>query len=560
MTRNDRTDSPHGWGNLSVSTHMALLVIFWTLAIGASLVFNFYRANEYAKENALTLARAAFEKDLAYRHWNYELGGVYAKITDRTPPNPHLPDTPDKVIPGPDGTSLTKLNPAYMIRLVHEAGDTHSGVRGNITSINPLRPENKADQWGDKALRRIEEQNLTEVSELQDIDGKEYLRFIAPLKTDASCLSCHGQQGHKVGDQRGGISVSVPMETFNSAADIATVAIASSHGAIWFLGLLLFIPAGRRLERQIRKRAQAEEELRSLTGELEQRVADRTRDLLVSMEAAKQASKAKSEFLANISHEVRTPLNGVLGMTELLLRTDLDDQQSSMAETIKTSGNNLLVVLNDILDFSKIEAGKMLLDPQPFSLRDTVFDVMKGLAPTAYSKKLELIVNIAPQTPDTLIGDSVRIRQVLLNLVGNAIKFTERGEVILTVHDLDVRTDGALLRFSVADTGIGIAPEKKESIFSAFEQADSSTTRKFGGTGLGLAISHRLVSLMGGRLELESRLGEGSTFRFDIDLPLVKGTTSQKTAMSVRALQGVHVLVVDDNATNRKILLDQLTD
>lgn len=544
----------------AISTYTPLLILFWTLSVGASLAYNIIRTYDHAEEHARILARTAFEKDIMYRRWNASLGGVYVPVTDKTPPNPHLAHDPNHIIPGPDGTLLTKLNPAYMTRLVHDIGETQSGMRGRITSTNPIRPENMAEPWEAEALKRIDSENIPELAELQHIDGEEYLRFIAPLKTEENCLSCHAGQGYKLGDQRGGISISVPYAHIADTASSAVTGLTLSHAAMWLMGVSLFLVCGTRLSGQIRKRAEAEDELGCLMGELEQRVADRTQDLRASMEAAKQASKAKSDFLANISHEVRTPLNGVLGMTELLMRTRLDEQQASMAATIKTAGANLLTVINDILDFSKIEAGKMILDPQPFSLRDMVFDVMKSLAPIAFKKKLEMIVNIAPQTPDAVIGDSLRIHQVLLNLVGNAIKFTNMGEVILTVSVLDMRNDGAKLRFSVADTGIGIAADKQECIFSAFEQADTSTTRKFGGTGLGLAISHRLVSLMGGKLQLESLVGQGSTFRFDIDLPFTDDLPPQKPALSAQALQGMHVLIVDDNATNRSILLEQLLD
>ncbi len=549
-----------GRGTVRVSMYIALVLAFWTLAVGASLGFNINRTYEHAREYARIQARTAFEKDILYRRWNSGLGGVYVKVTDATPPNPHLAHDPYRTIPGPQGTELTKLNPAYMTRLVHELGELRSGVRSHITSTNPLRPGNMADPWEEAALRKLEAENVSEIAEMQTMDGREYLRFISPLVTEASCLSCHASQGYKVGDQRGGISISVPMAPLSAMSGVTVTGLTLSHAGMWLIGCIVCLIGGGRLKRHMRERDAAEKQLRLLAEELDQRVAERTRDLRASMEEAKQASKAKSEFLANISHEVRTPLNGVLGMAELLLRTRLDDQQSSMAATIKTAGNNLLGVLNDILDFSKIEAGKMLLDPQPFSLRDAVFDAMKSLAPIAYKKNLEMIVHIAPQTPDTVVGDALRLRQVLLNLASNAIKFTARGEVVLTVAVLSLEGDHVALRFSIADTGIGIPPDKLHSIFSAFEQADSSTTRKYGGTGLGLAISNRLVSLMGGKLELESQVGLGSKFWFDITLPSLKDVPLQKTQVSAQAIKDLHVLVVDDNATNRKILLEQLTD
>ena len=313
------------------------------------------------------------------------------------------------------------------------------------------------------------------------------------------------------------------------------------------------------------------------TGGIMMDVSERHRlekDLVEAKNAAEKASLAKSAFLANISHEIRTPLNGVIGMADLMLRSDLTQDQASMAATIKNAGDSLLVVLNDILDLSKIEAGKMRLDPRPFSLRDLIFDAVKGLAPIARTKRLEIIVNIAPQAPDGLYGDSSRLRQILLNLVSNALKFTNQGEVIITVSVLDRQAtdedarwtaDGAgagrervRLRFSVADTGIGIAPEKQKIIFEAFEQADTSTTRNYGGTGLGLAISFRLADMMGSRLCLDSEVDRGSTFWFDLEMPVISEAAALRPQIDANSFAGFSVLFVDDNETNRKIVMEEL--
>ncbi len=322
------------------------------------------------------------------------------------------------------------------------------------------------------------------------------------------------------------------------------------YGRVWYF-------------RDITERKQAETSLKNAnqaTEALNDKLRATTARANEMAHQAQAANKAKSEFLANMSHEIRTPLNGIIGMTDLLLETTLSEEQHEYLEMVKSSGCTLLRVINDILDFSKIEADKLELCHEPFSLRECVEDSLKPMGIRADENGVELLCDIQPDLPDYLIGDAGRLHQIIINLIGNALKFTREGEILLKIESTSMTQDQISLQISVSDTGIGIPEEKMKSIFEAFEQADGSTTRRYGGSGLGLAITTRLVQMMGGQIWVESAVGTGTTFYLTVQLGLHADQTNKPELSHSFNLTDMNVLVVDDNATNRRILSAMLSN
>ncbi len=508
-----------------ISIFVTCIICIVTALTIASAVYNVKKVKEFTLYNTYMQARTSMIKDFYLLMAVAEIGYMY------TPP-----------VNDADGPSLqsntsfwnfVKYNPPKLLNFTYNY-NKDTKVFSRLLPLDLSQATEKADDWEEQAYAKLLENDEKIVHAVENIEQKPFMRFLAPVPAKEPCISCHIDS--KVDDWVGLISVSVSLEEPLEKEDEAIYATLFFHIIIWLFICFLFIFGGQKLKKYI--------------------LLLRRKDIAV--EVAERANKSKSEFLANMSHEVRTPLNGVLGMAEILSHTSLNAEQHATVVSIQKAGNSLLNVLNDILDFSKIEAGKLTLEVQSFPLNDVVYDVMQDLATIAHTKNLEFLVRISPLAPAHVRGDALRLRQVLLNLVSNAIKFTPQGEVTLSIDVLSIDENHATLQFSIKDTGDGIPQDKLDTIFSAFEQADSSTTRKYGGTGLGLSISYKLVEAMGGQLQVKSQLNKGSTFYFAITLPVDTSMHQDDSHISSEMLQNLRVLVVDDNKTNRHILQDQL--
>ncbi|MHB8974068.1 MAG: response regulator [Pirellulaceae bacterium] len=647
------------------------LLLAWSAAIGGLAWW--YDADHTANltEMARIYSRACHEKDVIYRRWNAAHGGVYVAVTKDFQPNPYL-QAAERDVTTPSGRTLTLVNPAYMTRQVHELAANADNIQAHITRLKPLNPKNSPDKWEQEALLSFEK-GAQEANVLLYKDDKHTARLMRPLYVDQSCMKCHEQQGYKIGDVRGGISVTVPVDSVCKAQTQQARNVFVALGGIWMLGAVTFVLVGRstnqrRLEREQGEQIlrESEERLQAIiqntseiiytlspdgvftyvspawsrklghdlsevvgksfvgfvhpsgvsicqaflqralsTGDPQEKVEFRVRhndgtwywyqssgacvkdtdghpicfvgvgeditkrkrteeELIRARQVAEVANRSKSEFLANMSHEIRTPMTAILGFTDILLGNSLTEESAIAAEIIKRNGVYLLDLINNILDLSKIEAGKCTVDLQKCSPSQIAAEVISLMKVRADAKGLPLSLEVQGNIPEKVTTDPIRVRQCLLNLIGNAIKFTEVGGVRVVMRLDSVPEGECKFVFDVIDTGLGMSADQMDLLFRPFSQVDSSACRRFGGTGLGLAISKRMAEMLGGDIVVRSSPGQGSTFSFSIGIGRLDGLAmTQELSQAVTARKPVsdtpqhldcRILLAEDGPDNQRLI------
>lgn len=465
----------------------------WTAVIAVLLVINFNHERAQALETARTQARSMYQRDVVYRHWNANSGAVYVPVTDNVRPNPYLAHLAERDVVTTTGTALTLVNPSYMTRLVFDLASQHYGIKGHITSLRPIRPENFADAWESAALESFAA-GSQEASSIEEIDGASYLRLMKPLRTEAQCLKCHARQGYRVGEVRGGLSVAIPMQPLWDIARKNYLLDSASFSIIWGMGLAGIFFGSARLARTIRQRDEAERDIITLN-----------EDLLSRGNELEAANRELEAFCSTVSHDLRSPLTIIGGYCQLIRETPEHDHMEvcgTATEMILNSSGKMEALIATLLQFSR-------LSREPLTCTDVDLSAMAGEIMSELritDPQRAAMVTIADGL--TVRGDEALLRVVLQNLLGNAWKYSSK--VVETHIDVGVTDRDGAKAFFVRDNGIGFDIGQAETMFEAFQRLPNA--KGFEGTGIGLATVKRIVTRHGGRIECAGAPGKGATF------------------------------------------------
>lgn len=550
-----------------------LLIFFWTFLIGGLLIYQFNNISKETDRIIRTEAIANFNKDKAIRFWAAEHGGVYVPIDSITPPNPALSHLPERDIKTPSGKQLTLMNPAYMIRQLNEYFAEYYGIVGHITSEKLLRPENKPDDWEQNALKQFEK-GVKSISGYSDINGEPYFRLMQPMVTKSTCLKCHGHQGYKVGDVRGGVGIAIPLKEKYLFEKKVKKQNAVTFIILWFLGLIGITFGYKKVNSSMKRKEEVQEALIVQNNELISTKKDlliknneyqavneeltattdalrmTNQELTEAKTKAEESDRLKTEFINNMSHEIRTPMNGILGFANFLNKPELSDEKRSFyTSIIKNSGVQLMRIIDDILEISKLNTKQVQVNEETVCLNDLITEQFLIFDIKANETNLPIYLNktLSDET-STIFTDRVKLNKVLSNLIENALKFTTKGYVEIG-YVLKSENEATWLEIYVKDTGVGIKPEKKESIFQRFSQEETDLSKKAGGLGLGLAIAKENTELLGGKISVESKKGEGAKFIVNIPYKPTKGNDNKQFFLD-NDLKEVHdeytFLIVED--------------